>query len=237
MSGIMHSLRGSYRVAAAGGITFPITSPTTVSNAATVAQSPFSGGGNSYNFLGSTTSYITIAGNSGFAFGTGDFTIEWFQYETDSNNFPRVFWTNGTVSLGISLEISTAYFWSPSFISVGTISSYKNAWIHFALVRISGKLYLYKNGVLVTTAGGVTSTTNITNTTNTLYFGGKAAGGLASEQFGGYMTNIRICNIGVYRGNFTVPTSALQATQSANPYGGSNTLAILSGSTILLLVP
>ena len=236
MSGIVQSLTASFRTSTTS--IFPITSPTSTSNAAIDAQSPFAGGGNSYNFLNSRTSYITIAGNSGFAFGTGDFTIEWFQYETDSNNFPRVFWTNGTVSLGLSLEISTAYFWSPGATSLGTISAYKNAWIHFALVRISSKLYLYKNGVLVTAAGGVTSTTNITNTTNTLYFGGKAAGGLASEQFGGYMTNIRICKgLGVYTGNFTTPTSALQATQSANPYGGTNTSAISSGTTILLLVP
>ena len=26
-----------------------------------------------------------------FNFGTGDFTIEWFQYQTDSNSYPRIF--------------------------------------------------------------------------------------------------------------------------------------------------
>jgi hypothetical protein len=43
--------------------------------------------------------------------------------------------------------------------------------------------------------------------------------------------------LAVYTGNFTVPTSALTATAGANPYGGSNTAAIGTGFTKLLLVP
>ena len=54
----------------------------------------------------------------------------------------------------------------------------------------------------------------------------------------GDLTNFRfIKGLAVYTGNFTVPTSALTATASANPYGGSNTAAIGSGFTKLLLVP
>jgi len=43
--------------------------------------------------------------------------------------------------------------------------------------------------------------------------------------------------LGVYTGTFTVPTSSLSATASANPFGGSNTVAIGEGFTKLLLVP
>ena len=43
--------------------------------------------------------------------------------------------------------------------------------------------------------------------------------------------------LAVYTGNFTVPTSSLTLTASANPYGGSNTVAIPGGYTKLLLVP
>ena len=38
-------------------------------------------------FIGDATSYLKIPATSEFDFGTGDFTIEWYQYETDSNPF------------------------------------------------------------------------------------------------------------------------------------------------------
>ena len=96
---------------------------------------------------------------------------------------------------------------------------------------------MYKNGSLISTVGGVTNSTNYTDISSNLIIGAKP-GGLASEQYGGYITNFRIVKgLGVYTGNFTVPTSALTAVSAANPYGGSNTLAIPAGFTTLLLVP
>ena len=109
--------------------------------------------------------------------------------------------------------------------------------MHFAVVRISGKLFTYKNGILISTAGGISNTTNHTDITSNLIIGAKI-GGLASEQFGGYITNFRIVKgLGVYTGNFTIQTSALTGIANANPFGGSNTAAIPAGYTSLLLVP
>lgn len=223
----------------------PYDTPTAVSNATVVSTSPF-GSGSSYRFTGSTTSYVYYENYSGLSFGTGDFTTEWFQYETDTNNFPRVYWQSNTTGVnypvqGISLEGTNPYMWfSPStLVSMGTniLGTYKNAWVHFAVVRASSRLNLYKNGTLISAFGGVPNATNITGGTQKFYIGGKAAGGLASEQFGGDITNFRVSNIAVYTGNFTTPTSALQKTQSANPYGGSNTSAITSGQCIFLMNP
>lgn len=210
----------------------------TLNNATIVAQSPFTGAssGNSYSVTGSTTSYLSTPGQSGYAMGTGDYTIEWFQYETDSNAFPRIFWYGSTPSLGMSLE-GSYYLW-PGATGMGTKGSITNAWHHFALVRISGKVYFYKNGTLVSTAGGIVNSTNITDTSSTFYIGTKAAAGTPSEQFGGYITNFRIVKgLGVYTGNFTRPTGVLTAVASSNPYGGSNTSAIPDGYTKLLLTP
>jgi len=209
----------------------------TLNNATIVSQSPFTGAssGNSYSVTGSVTSYLSVSGQTGYAMGTGDFTVEWFQYETDSNAFPRIFWYGSTPSLGMSLE-GSYYFW-PGPTALGTKGSITNAWHHFALVRISSRLYFYKNGTLVSTAGGVVNTTNITDTTSGFIIGARI-GGLASEQFGGYITNFRIVKgLGVYTGNFTRPTSVLTATATANPYGGSNTSEIPTGYTKLLLTP
>jgi len=226
-------------------VDYPVTSgpsgtlvtTATLNNATIVAQSPFTGAssGNSYSVTGSTTSYLSVAGQVGYAMGTGDFTVEWFQYETDANSFPRIFWYGSTPSLGMSLE-GSYYFW-PGPTALGTKGTITNAWHHFALVRISSKLYFYKDGTLVSTVGGVANTTNITDSASTFVIGAKI-GGTAAEQFAGYITNFRIVKgLGVYTGNFTTPTSVLTAVSSANPYGGSNTSAIPSGYTKLLLTP
>lgn len=220
--------------------------PTATSNVTVVASSPYVSGGNSYRFAGTTTSYVYYENLSGLSFGTGNFTIEWFQYETDTNSFPRIYWQSNTPGTaypvqGISFEGTTPYAWfSPNNINnLGSsiLGTYKNQWVHFALVRFSSRLNLYKNGSLISAFGGVVTNANITGGTQKFYIGSKAGGGLASEQFGGDITSFRACNIAVYTGNFTTPTSALQKTQSANPYGGANTSAITAGQCIFLMDP
>lgn len=226
------------------GNTSSTTSPTLASgvNVGTSPNgSPFSTSVNSYYWTagGSVPPYyyLSVPGSSSFAFGTGDYTIEWFQYETDTNTFPRYFWYGTSPSLGLSIEGGSyiPYVWGGGATGMGATSSNRNAWIHYALVRISGSVKLYRNG---TQSGStISKATNITDTSSTMYFGSKAGSGLASEQFGGSMTSIRVCKgLGVYTGNFTKPTSPLGQTQSANPYGGSNTAAI-SSECVLLLNP
>ena len=212
------------------------TSSTTLTGSSVIAQSPF-GSGNSYSLSGSTSSYVSIPGQAGLDFGTGDYTIEWFQKETDANDYPRPFWYGSSPTYGVSLEGGTFYYFTGGANALGSLGSWKNAWVHFAVVRISSKLYVYKNGSLISTAGGVANSTNYTDISSNLIIGAKP-GGLASEQYGGYITNFRIVKgLGVYTGNFTIPTGALTATANANPFGGSNTSAIPAGYTSLLLVP
>jgi hypothetical protein len=205
----------------------------------TTHGSPFGTSVNSYVITQPTSApyrSVQVPGGSGFAFGTGDFTIEWFQYQSTSTSFGRIFWYGATPSLGVSLE-GTAYFW-PTVTGMGTTGSLLNSWVHFALVRQTGRIYLYRNGTLQSTAGGVVNTTNVTDTSSTFYIGSKANGGLASEQYIGSITNFRVCKgLAVYTGNFTTPTSALGQTASANPYGGANTSAITAGQCTLLLNP
>ena len=216
--------------------TYITSSNATLTGASVVAQSPFSSGGNSYYTVGSTSSYVSFPGKTSLALGTGDYTIEWFQYQTASTTWPRIFWYGTSPSLGVSLE-GSYYVW-PSVTPMASHGTILNTWVHFALVRISGKLYLYKNGTLISSASGIANTTNITDASSTFFLGTKAAGGVAGEQFAGYITNFRIVKgLGVYTGNFTTPTSVLNGITSANPYGGSNTAAIPAGYTSVLLIP
>lgn len=207
----------------------------TSSNTTVVSLSPFSGGGNSYSLNG-VNSYLSLPGNTSWALGTSDFTIEWFQYQTDSSPYPRIFAIGSypATSIGCSIETGTFYAWFPNANSYGTVSV-KNAWHHFAIVKRSNNLYVYLDGTQISTAKANTS--NITDATTTLYLGVES-GGNSGTWYGGYLTNFRLVKgLAVYTGNFTKPTSALTLTAGANPYGGSNTQAIPDGYTKLLLVP
>jgi len=185
--------------------------------------------------------YYSTPGTAGFNVGTGNFTVEWFQYQTDSNAFPRVFWySNGTnaVYWGVSIEGGTFYFWNTganSLASSAQIGTYKNTWVHFAVVRTGTSLRLYKNGTQI--GSTLTNSASMATTSGTLYLGAKPYGANPAEQFGGSITSFRFCNIAVYSGNFTAPTSKLAQTQAANPYGGSNTAAITAGQCVVLLNP
>lgn len=239
MGGIMMMQFAYTPVAAPSGFigsTASLGTPT-LSNVSVVANTvtQFGSSVNCYSFAGTSSSYASYPGQSGFAVGTGDYTIEWFQYETDTSSFPRIFWYGTAPSMGVSIENGTFYIW-PTPTSLKTGLNQKSTWRHFAIVRISGKTYLYYNGA-VQNAGGTTDTRNITDTTSNFVIGAKI-GGLASEQYGGLITSFRICKgIGIYTGNFTVPTSRLGQTQGANPYGGVNTSAISAGQCVLLMNP
>lgn len=206
-----------------------------------VSQSPFVGGGNSYEFFNANAnSYIDTPPSSDWALGTGDFTIEWFQYTTtiSAPPFQRVFTVDDfpSIDVGVSNESGTFYYWANSSFRYSSAGSNTiNVWQHWAVVRQSSITKVYLNGIQ--RGSQITDTNDINNTTDPLTIGAEN-GHATNATFVGYITNFRwIKGLAVYTGNFTTPTSALTAVASANPYGGSNTQAIGSGFTKLLLVP
>lgn len=220
----------------------PFVNPTLTLGSAvtTVAQSPFTGGGNSYSFTRSVNSYITTPGSTDWAVGTGDFTVEWFSYQTDTSQFQRVFTVDDypSIDFGVSIESGTFYYWAgggstPDYSSAGATAT--NTWYHWAVVRQSGVTRVYRNGTL---RGSQFADTNNINDSATTFVVGNTNTFATNAALVGYLTNFRLVKgLAVYTGAFTVPTSALTATASANPYGGSNTAAIDEGFTKLLLVP
>ena len=219
------------------------TNPTPTSSGAgvsVVAQSPFTGGGNSYLFNGTSTGVITYAGSSDWAVGTGDFTIEWFSRQSSlvSPQFQRVFSVGNfpTIKIGVSIESGTFYYWANnSFRYSSSGASQVDVWIHWAVVRASGVTRVYKNGTLL--GSQITDTNDITDTSTSLTIGNTLTPADNAALIGNLTNFLMVKGLAVYTGNFTVPTSALTATAGANPYGGSNTQAISSGFTKLLLVP
>ncbi len=206
----------------------------------TIAQSPFAGGGNSYSFISSVNSFINTPGSDDWAVGTGDFTVEWFSYQTTLSGFQRAYTVGNFASSGIrtavSIESGTFYYWANgTFRYSSSGASTANTWIHWAVVRQSGVTKVYRNGTQL--GSQITDINNITDNTTGFVIGNENTASTAAA-FVGYITNFRwVKGLAVYTGNFTKPTSALTATASANPYGGSNTAAIGEGFTKLLLVP
>ena len=206
----------------------------------TSAVSPFAGGGNSYNFISSVNSYIQAPASTDWAMGTGDFTVEWFSNQTTLAQFQRIFTVGDypAIDFGVSIESGTFYFWSggdADFDYSSASASTINTWYHWAVVRQSGVLSVYRNGTLRGTT--VANTDNI-NDTATPFVVGNTNTYATNAALVGALTNFRLIKgLAVYTGDFTVPTSALTATAGANPYGGSNTAAIPDGATKLLVVP
>lgn len=204
----------------------------------TVEESPFSGGGNSYSFTRSVNSYITTPGSDDWAVGTGDFTVEWFSYQTDTTQFQRVFTVDNfpSIDIGVSIESGTFYYWANnSFRYSSSSATTTNTWYHWAVVRESGVTKVYRNGTL--RGSSFTDTNNITDNTTTFVVGNTNTFA-TNAALVGYLTNFRfVKGLAVYTGDFTTPTSELTAVADANPYGGSNTQAIDEGFTKLLLVP
>lgn len=212
-------------------------------------SSPFSSNGNgSYYFYGRTSSYGTRPGSTKLAMGTGDFSVEWFSYaQNNSRTNSGVIWyeTLSTVDFGVYFEdlgggIVDIYVKNGSTtVNVGSIadSLYYKQWLHWAVVRISGQVYCYCNGVGLNPLGDAFAY-DITSSTGVLYVAKQGSTATANQCFYGYITNLRVVKgVGVYTGDFTVPASTLQRFQFANPYGGSNTAAVRTDQTAFLLAP
>jgi hypothetical protein len=99
-----------------------------------------------------------------------------------------------------------------------------NTWTHIAVVRSGTTVRVYING----TASATTDTQAGTIGNGKLNVAADSGG---AAFFAGYISTIRVCNIAVYTGTFTVPTQTLTATQSS----GTNIAAISLAQTVLLL--
>ena len=158
----------------------------------------------SFNLNGSSQ-YLSIASSSAFAFGTNDFTIETWIYPNSLSGRLWFFSSNsdnvdlngngGIYYYGVSGTSSSA---TNTVITVGT-------WHHIALVRASGTITLYVNGVSVMSQSGIgfNSSSN-----RALDIGYSAAQG--NNYFNGRISNFRIVKgTAVYTANFTPTTQPL----------------------------
>lgn len=233
------------------GVTLGTAGTATIGPAVTTTTSGPFPGTSAYGGTQVAGSWISYPASADFNLGTGDFTFEWFAKHTQLTGFQRMFTignydgTDSPTTIGCSIEGSTGtlYYWvTPSgFPSSQSQISISNAvsvgvWNHVALTREGNNLKVFTNGVL---RGSIPYTNAISNTTLPLWVMSQASGRtLLQERFYGSFTNFRfVKGVAVYTGSYTVPTSNLPLSSSANPFGGSNTAAIPAGSTKILLIP
>jgi hypothetical protein len=186
--------------------------------------------GGSILLYGNENSYIDIQNDEDLRFGTGDFTLEWFQYQTDKSTHPRPFSIGYNdpptqPSFAVSLESNIFYAWmGSSAINMGSITNYKNQWEHFALTRESGTLRAFRNGIQLN-GGDIANTSDLNNTTDILRIGNESVLSTQSS-FGGYITNFHwVKGLAKYTSNFTAPTSPFQ------PENGGETKILLKAIT------
>lgn len=194
-----------------------------------VANSLLSGPNEYSASFNGTTQYLTIPGNTAFAFGTNNFTIESWFYPTTATGTIVDTRSGAGGTTGILYYASSLMRWFVAGdVITATAAMSLNTWHHVALVRNAGITKLYLDGTQV---GSSYTDTNNYILTNTIYIGrGNDAGNILT----GNISNLRIVKgVAVYTQQFTPPNGALTSTQAAN-INGSPSAAITGTQTSLL---
>jgi hypothetical protein len=149
---------------------------------------------------------------TGYALGSGNFTIEAWVYLTSLPNAANALYSNGTSdsvsAISAAVYVSSGgnlgfYNYPTATTTSSTISL--STWTHVAIVRNSGTVTLYINGVSGAT---VSNSNNISDTAVQIMRG---FGGITSSPVG-YMSNLRVVvGTAVYTSNFTPSTTPLTA--------------------------
>jgi len=165
--------------------------------------------GKSLYFDGTTNTKLVIPASPQWTFGTSDFTIEFWMNTTDTAAGVITPATTGAGYWALLIYSGSLYWqnaYNASNLKIVSLSGYlNNNWVHVAIVRSSGTLNVYLNGVAQGT--GASDSTNYSGTTNTLTIGYDAAG---NGYYTGYIKDLRITKgVARYSTTFTPPTTPL----------------------------
>jgi len=156
--------------------------------------------------------YLEVASSPDFAFGSGDFTIEFWLYSTTSGQTIMATTTNSlniTREAGGQIRCYTALW---GVFNGPTCSG--STWTHIAVQRRGSQISIYAGGsVLSSTASGA-----FPNSTETLVIG---ANSTKAAFFAGYIQDVRITKgVARYSGTITPPTEPFPAYDFSTTIGG-----------------
>lgn len=191
-----------------GSTTFTDSSvtPKTVTPSSTeisTTQSKF--GGASASFTGG---HLAISDSSGFGFGTGDFTVEFWLYYTGGNGYV-FFWNNNPgfglyIGYGLNNNTKQPWLWDGGNVLTTSTAVTDNAWQHHAVVRSGGDISIYLDGTLLNSG----AFTNDLGTSRPFRIGDNGQGSQATS---GYIDEFRVTKgVARYTSAFDPPTAPFQ---------------------------
>jgi hypothetical protein len=167
------------------------------------------------NFFDGSGDYLTFPSNATFAFGTGDFTVEFWVNETSwsptgGSNYAHWIsinsYTTG-VMIRPNLTGTAVEVWVGNTQYTFTTTLALGTWYHIAVSRSSSSMRFFVNGTQI----GSTQTVSYNISTNTSNTIGTAVHS-TTEVMQGYLSNLRIVSgSAVYTSNFTPSTTPLTA--------------------------
>jgi hypothetical protein len=181
---------------------------------------PYEANGYWSNFFDGSGDYLTVANNTAFVFGSGDFTVEIWAYVTSTADQTFYARTNTSgIGTGISIALSGKWYGVVSTDGVNPISITSSAsavphsWNHVALTRSGTTLTMWVNGV---SAGTNTVSGSLNDPATTIYLGAAFTGSIVNAM-SGYMSNVRVVKgTAVYTAAFTPPTAPLTAVSGTS---------------------
>ena len=168
------------------------------------------GGYSAYFGPAMASNYIrTNSAHADFAFGTGDFTIEFWIYKNDSGSWRVLIDAgySGNYSIWSNQSDILEYYVGSSVKTSTATALLPNIWTHVALVRSSAVSQFYINGVA--SGSAVSDTVNYSGTN---YFWVPSDYNSNLYSVNGYYSDVRVVKgTAVYTSNFTPPTEPLTA--------------------------
>jgi len=169
-------------------------------------------------FFDGVNDYISVQDNAGLNFGSGDFTIEYWEYRTSTATQSPILsrntavytpymvgWRDSAVGPNLALYMSsTGTNWNvASNVSMGSVVF--NAWTHYAVTRQGNTFRTFQNGTLISTFTSAASFPAVSGPLqigryDTVYY-----------FKGGYLDELRILKgVARYTGSFTPPTAEFE---------------------------
>jgi hypothetical protein len=161
----------------------------------------------SVTFPGTVGSYVSCTNGAPFAFGTSDFTIEFWLNRVNVNsyifgNVSSALATNYTAALGATGVINFSSGNGTNSLA-GATAVVSGAWTHVAITRAGSTFRMFINGVLDATA---TLSPNFSSTTA---FAIGAVGTTVAATLNGKIDEFRVTNgVARYTSSFAVATAA-----------------------------
>lgn len=156
--------------------------------------------------------YLAVPSNTAFQFGTGNFTVEAWIYDTGTTALYGQICGASTYGVANEYLLAVNGTTKKVYVQLGNTGGYTttggysaNTWTHLALVRSGTTVAVYANGINI---GSYTDSDSVTSTISTTI--GGASNANTDSMFKGYISNVRVTKgTALYTANFTPPTVPL----------------------------